>query len=343
MKRKNLSLLLVLAMALSLLTACGAKDAPNAEAPANNEAAVSQEAEVNEELSDERPTGIQTIEFDAWGEMLSISYDADALICDATSSELNYYDPATGASLFVYADYEAREIINSFSGFDWAENYTASEIEEMHVNGILVQYFTHSYINDGNYREETIYSIPLINGMALTIECSPEDINILEKAFVKIEGNVFKPLPKSRTITLTDRAGNEINRMTPHLWAEGLEVVSNENGKVTFEYTTEIEGEVVTRPAEIHVNAYSSGEDFVNAVSGKYWTMYNPWEQDLYGGKFVTIDSFWDMKVNGSYQQYEDIVFYLELPDGNLITGVCDYYQQNFIGACLDGGLRPVQ
>ena len=54
MKRKTLSLLLVLVMALSLLTACGAKDAPKEEAPANNEAAATQEAEGNEELSEER-------------------------------------------------------------------------------------------------------------------------------------------------------------------------------------------------------------------------------------------------------------------------------------------------
>lgn len=66
MKRKTLSLLLVLVMALSLLTACGAKGAPKEEAPANNEAAATQEApannetaatqeaEVNEELSEER-------------------------------------------------------------------------------------------------------------------------------------------------------------------------------------------------------------------------------------------------------------------------------------------------
>ena len=54
MKRKTLSLLLVLVMALSLLTACGAKDAPKEEAPANNEAAATQEAEVNEGLSEER-------------------------------------------------------------------------------------------------------------------------------------------------------------------------------------------------------------------------------------------------------------------------------------------------
>ena len=68
MKRKTLSLLLVLVMALSLLTACGAKDAPK------------EKAEGNEERSEERLTGIQTVELEICGEMHQISYDADVLI-----------------------------------------------------------------------------------------------------------------------------------------------------------------------------------------------------------------------------------------------------------------------
>ena len=61
MKRKTLSLLLVLVMALSLLTACGAKDAPK------------EKAEGNEERSEERLTGIQTVELEICGEMHQIS------------------------------------------------------------------------------------------------------------------------------------------------------------------------------------------------------------------------------------------------------------------------------
>lgn len=342
MKRKTLSLLLVLVMALSLLTACGAKDAPKEEAPANNEAAATQEAEVNEELSEERLTGIQTVELDAWGEMLQVSYDADVLICESTGSELHYFDPVSGEGFYAYVSFGAQEQIDSFAGYDWVENYSVTPIEEQYINGILVQSYTQSYIGHGNPKEETVYVIPIGSDMTVTVE-GLEDPALFDKAFVSIGGNVLKPLPKSRTLTLTDPAGNEIYRMTPAGWADGLELISNENGKASFEYTSEVEGEVITRPAEIHVNAYSSGEEFVNAVSGKYWTMYTPWEQEAYGGNLVTIECFWDVKVNGSYQQYEDMVFYLELPDGNLITGICDYYQQNFIGACLEGGLRPVQ
>ena len=43
-------------------------------------------------------------------------------------------------------------------------------------------------------------------------------------------------------------------------------------------------------------------------------------------------------RIDDSYQLYEDMVFYLELPYGNLITGVCDY-DQPFIDACFENGL----
>lgn len=338
MKRKTLSLLLVLVMALSLLTACGAKDAPKEEAPANNEAAATQEAEVNEELSEERLTGIQTVELYIGSEMHQVSYDADVLICESDGHYLDYYDPVSGDEFRVYVtDNGPQDMIDDFAGYDWVENYSATPIEDQYViNDLVGQSFTQSYINRnyGDSVEETFYFIPINSwGGTVTVD-GLEDPALLDKAIVSIDGNVLKPLPKGRTLTLKDPDGNEIYRMTLADWADGLELISNENGKASFEYTTEF-----TSPAEIHVNAYYWGEEFVDAVSGKYWVMDTPQEREICGGNLVTIMAC--RQVDDSYQLYEDMVFYLELPDGNLITGVCDY-DQPFIDACFENGLIDI-
>ena len=338
MKRKTLSLLLVLVMALSLLTACGAKDAPKEEAPANNEAAATQEAEGNEELSEERLTGIQTVELEVWGEMHQVSYDADVFICKSYGSMLSYYDPVSKYSFRVDADFDrAQDIIDQYPGYDWVENYSATPIEEQYIiNDMVVQSFTQSYINrnNGESVEETFYIIPIRGERSTVIVWGLEDPALLDKAIVSIDGNVLKPLPKGRTLTLKDPNGYEIYRMTLADWADGLELISNENGKASFEYTTEF-----TSPAEIHVNAYGDGDWFVDDVSGKYWVMDTPQEREICGGNLVTIMAC--RRIDDSYQLYEDMVFYLELPDGNLITGVCDY-DQPFIDACFENGLIDV-
>ena len=333
MKRKTLSLLLVLVMALSLLTACGAKDAPK------------EKAEGNEELSEERLTGIQTVELEVWGEMHQVSYDADVFICKSYGSMLSYYDPVSKYSFRVDADFDtAQDIIDAYPGYDWVENYSATPIEEQYViNDMVVQSFTQSYINrnKGESVEETFYIIPIRGERSTVIVWGLEDPALLDKAIVSIDGNVLEPLPKGRPLTLKDPDGNEIYRITLADWADGLELISNENGKASFEYTTKIAGEVVTSPAEIHVNAYIDGDWFVDDVSGKYVVMDIPQEREICGGNLVTIMAC--RRIDDSYQLYEDIVFYLELPDGNLITGVCDHDQQTFLGACLENGLRPVQ
>ena len=335
MKRKTLSLLLVLVMALSLLTACGAKDAPKEEAPANNEAAATQEAEVNEELSVERLTGIQTVELEICGEMHQISYDADVLIFEYDGYHLCYYDPVSGDEFCVYVPgTEPQDMIDDYPGYDWVENYSATPIEEQYIiNDMVVQSFTQSYINRnyGDSVEETFYFIPINSWGGTVIVDGLEDPALLDKAIVSIDGNVLKPLPKGRTLTLKDPDGNEIYRMTLADWADGLELISNENGKASFEYTTEF-----TSPAEIHVNAYGDGDWFVDDVSGKYVVMDTPQEREICGGNLVTIMAC--RRIDDSYQLYEDMVFYLELPDGNLITGVCDY-DQPFIDACFENGL----
>ena len=322
MKRKTLSLLLVLVMALSLLTACGAKDAPK------------EEAEGNEELSEERLTGIQTVELYIGSEMHQVSYDADVLICESDGHYLDYYDPVSGDEFRVYlSPNEPQVMIDYFAGYDWVENYSATPIEDQYViNDLVGQSFTQSYINRnyGESVEETFYFIPINSwGGTLTVD-GLEDPALLDKAIVSIDGNVLKPLPKGRPLTLKDPDGNEIYRITLADWADGLELISNENGKASFEYTTEIEGKIVTRPAEIHVDAYIIGEHFVDAVSGKYWAMGTLQEEEFLGGKLVTFLGFGD---------YADMVFYLELPDAHLITGVCDYDQPLFIDACFENGL----
>ena len=335
MKRKTLSLLLVLVMALSLLTACGAKDAPKEEAPANNEAAATQEAEGNEELSEERLTGIQTVELDALGEMHQVSYDADVLICESDGHFLDYYDPVSGDEFCVYVPgTEPQDMIDDYPGYDWVENYSATPIEDRYVtNDLVVRSFTHSYIDRayGDSVEETFYFIPINSWGGTVIVDGLEDPALLDKAIVSIDGNVLKPLPKGRTLTLKDPNGYEIYRMTLADWADGLELISNENGKASFEYTTKF-----TSPAEIHVNAYSYGDWFVDDVSGKYWVMDTPQEREICGGKLVTIMAC--RRIDDSYELYDDMVFYLELPNGDLITGVCDY-DQPFIDACFENGL----
>ena len=331
MKRKTLSLLLVLVMALSLLTACGAKDAPK------------EEAEGNEELSEERLTGIQTVELSAGGEILQVSYDADVLIFESDDYNLYYYDPVSGDEFRVYlSPNEPQVMIDDFAGYDWVENYSATPIEDQYIfNDQFVQSFTQSYINrnNGESVEETFYFIPINSWGGTVIVDGLEDPALLDKAIVSIDGNVLEPLPKGRPLTLKDPDGNEIYRITLADWADGLELISNENGKASFEYTTMIAGKVVTSPAEIHVNAYIDGDWFVDDVSGKYVVMDTPQEREICGGKLVTIMAC--RRIDDSYQLYEDMVFYLELPDGNLITGVCDY-DQPFIDACFENGLIDV-
>ena len=326
MKRKTLSLLLVLVMALSLLTACGAKDAPK------------EKAEGNEELSEERLTGIQTVELSAGGEMHQVSYDADVLICESDGHYLDYYDPVSGDEFRVYVTGNGpQDMIDDYPGYDWVENYSATPIEDQYIlNDGFVQSFTQSYINrnNGESVEETFYFIPIYSWGVTVIVDGLEDPALLDKAIVSIDGNVLKPLPKGRTLTLKDPDGNEIYRITLADWADGLELISNENGKASFEYTT-----TFTSPAEIHVNAYIDGDWFVDDVSGKYVVMDTPQEREICGGNLVTIMAC--RQVDDSYQLYEDMVFYLELPDGNLITGVCDY-DQPFIDACFENGLIDV-
>ena len=326
MKRKTLSLLLVLVMALSLLTACGAKDAPK------------EKAEGNEERSEERLTGIQTVELEICGEMHQISYDADVLIFEYDGYHLCYYDPVSGDEFRVYHEInEPQVMIDYFAGYDWVENYSATPIEDQYIlNDGFVQSFTQSYINrnNGESVEETFYFIPINSWGGTVIVDGLEDPALLDKAIVSIDGNVLEPLPKGRPLTLKDPDGNEIYRITLADWADGLELISNENGKASFEYTTEF-----TSPAEIHVNAYGDGDWFVDDVSGKYVVMDTPQEREICGGNLVTIMAC--RRIDDSYQLYEDMVFYLELPDGNLITGVCDY-DQPFIDACFENGLIDV-
>ena len=326
MKRKTLSLLLVLVMALSLLTACGAKDAPK------------EKAEGNEELSEERLTGIQTVEFEALGEMHQVSYDADVLICESDGHHLDYYDPVSGDELWVHVTGAGpQDMIDAYPGYDWVENYSATPIEDQYIfNDQFVQSFTQSYINrnNGESVEETFYFIPINSWGGTVIVDGLEDPALLDKAIVSIDGNVLEPLPKGRPLTLKDPDGNEIYRIALADWADGLELISNENGKASFEYTT-----TFTSPAEIHVNAYIDGDWFVDDVSGKYVVMDTPQEREICGGNLVTIMAC--RQVDDSYQLYEDMVFYLELPDGNLITGVCDY-DQPFIDACFENGLIDV-
>ena len=323
MKRKTLSLLLVLVMALSLLTACGAKDAPK------------EKAEGNEERSEERLTGIQTVELEVWGEMHQVSYDADVFICKSSGSTLFYYDPVSKYSFRVDADFDrAQDIIDQYPGYDWVENYSATPIEDQYIlNDGFVQSFTQSYINrnNGESVEETFYFIPINSWGGTVIVDGLEDPALLDKAIVSFDGNVLEPLPKGRPLTLKDPDGNEIYRITLADWADGLELISNENGKASFEYTTKF-----TSPAEIHVNAYGYGDWFVDDVSGKYLVMDTPQEREICGGNLVTIMAC--RQVDDSYQLYEDMVFYLELPNGDLITGVCDY-DQPFIDACFENGL----
>ena len=312
MKRKTLSLLLVLVMALSLLTACGA-----------------------EERSEERLTGIQTVELEIWGEMHQISYDADVLICESDGHHLDYYHPVSGDEFWVHVTGAGpQDMIDAYPGYDWVENYSATPIEDQYViNDFVVQSFTQSYIDrdSGDSVEETFYFIPINSWGGTVIVDGLEDPALLDKAIVSIDGNVLEPLPKGRPLTLKDPDGNEIYRITLADWADGLELISNENGKASFEYTT-----TFTSPAEIHVNAYSDGDWFVDDVSGKYVVMDTPQEREICGGNLVTIMAC--RHVDDSYQLYEDMVFYLELPDGNLITGVCDY-DQPFIDACFENGL----
>lgn len=140
-----------------------------------------------------------------------------------------------------------------------------------------------------------------------------------------------------KSTALIDPSGNEVYRIVLASWASNMVVTSSESGKAVIEYTNG-----GARPAEIHVNAYGSAEEFVNAISGKYWTVYTPQEDEMDGERFVYNSGFWDQKVNGSYEQYEDIFFYFELSDGNLVTGVYDASDPTFMYACFENGFSPV-
>ena len=53
--------------------------------------------------------------------------------------------------------------------------------------------------------------------------------------------------------------------------------------------------------------------------------------------------SFWDQKEGDSRVQYQDNAFYIELPDGNLITGICDANQEYAVYCFFSYGFTPVQ
>lgn len=347
MKKKILCLLLVFIMSMGVMAGCGgSEDSPKAEPEVINDAPQVQEEVFSDEADNGLLGGIQTVEMDVWGEMVTVSYDADSLICESTGMELNFYDPVNDAYFVAYVGDDAQQIIDGFSGYDWVSGYSASPISELLINGMIVHSFTHSYTAHDRFREQTVYTIPLGQGIALNIEGDLGDGSIIEKAFLSIEGSMFKPLSEDSFIIFKDAAGNPAYKLQPLASPEELLVISNENARIYFEYTTQQEdGSMLTRPAEIHLNAYGSGQDFFNAVSGKYWTTYTPFEQNFYnrGGdeKLVTMTGFWDTKVNGEIQQYQDCVFYFERSNGDLITGICDDYQASFIGALFENGFIP--
>ena len=346
MKRKVLSLLIVMAMGVSLFVGCGGsdKDTGKDEDKGNN-SNVSRDADDEDKDEENESKGIQTVELKMDEEhAVKISYEASVLECDGDEYDAYFYELEGDASFSVSFGEWASEMIESHKGYDWMENYTASVVTDQYINGVLVQSFTEEYSREGEPRKNELYCVPFQGGMALVVEGEFGEANLIEKALVKIESSNLKTLTEENVVVLKDASGKEIYKMYLASAEDGINLVSNENGKATFEYTSVTEeGETLTRPVEISVNAYSSPSAYFSAVSSKYWTTYDPYERDEFGGKYGYIIGFWDQKEAGELVQYQDLVFYLSLPDGNLITGICDFNQEYAVYAFFDMGLTPVQ
>lgn len=337
--KKILALLLIMAMGISLLVGCGGTDK---DTDKGNDTNVNQDAE-----DGEASKGIQTIELRASeNDYIEISYDADVLECNGDENGAFFYEIEGDASFSLGLGSDAYSMIESNKGYEWMEDYTATTITEKFINGVLVQSFKESYNYEGELREEELYCVPLKGGVSLVFEGKFSDSSLIEKALVSVKSNTFVPFTENDIVVLKDPSGKEMYKLYLDAYPGAeIKLISNENGKATFEFTAETEeGELLTRPVEINVNAYSSGDAYFSAVSGKYYHTYDPFEWDnKYGGKYVTMTGFWDERTADGIIQYEDHVFYIELPDGNLITGVCDYAHERNIGVFFNMGIMPVQ
>ena len=341
--KKLLAVLLIMTMSISLLVGCGGSDKDTNKEPNKGNGSNANQDAGND---DEESRGIQKVTIKVMEDVeVTISYDADVLECDGDEYGVFFYELDGDSNFSVSAGHSANEIIESHKGYDWMEDYTASAVKDQFINGILVQNFKETYKNDGEPRENEIYCVPF-SGFAIVVEGEFTNPDIIEKALVNVECEGASPVREDSVVTLKDPSGKEIYKiyLTPQK-GESVKLISNENGKATFEYTGPTQdGEVITRPVEISVNAYASGSQYYASIAGKYWTTYPPFEwENTFGGKYVKQMSFWDQKEGDSRVQYQDNAFYIELPDGNLITGICDANQEYAVYCFFSYGFTPVQ
>ena len=273
--KKLLAILLIMTMSMSMLVGCGGSDKDTGkDTNKGNDSNVNQDADDKDE---EVSKGIQTIELRATeDDYIKISYDADVLECDGDENGAIFYEIEGDTSFTLGLGEDAYSTMESHKGYEWMENYSTTAITDQFINGVLVQNFKESYNHDGEPRESAIYCVPLKGGISLVLEGEFSDSSLIEKALISIDSSIFAPFTENDVVVLKDPSGKEVYKLYLNTQSgEEIKLISNENGKATFEFTAKTEeGELLTRPVEISVNAYSSGNAYFSAISSKYWTTY---------------------------------------------------------------------
>lgn len=209
MKRKILSLLLVMAMGVSLLVGCGDSKDNNTEKTSNDT------TDKTDENTDEH---MNTYEFsDVMGEKIGVlTYNGDAIEFEkevfdniayfdmCIKNENGSYTTSVKVETIVCADaetyYQERKNVTGLNEKVTGSQY--SEIKETNVNGIIVQYFNHIYTMNGKEMKDffCFVDFPVIDNkeyaVVLTMHYGREDevlLSGIENLLVDIEIQGVKP------------------------------------------------------------------------------------------------------------------------------------------------------
>lgn len=334
MKRKLLSLLLIMAMGVSLLVGCGDSNT------GNNSGAGSNSGTNNNVENDQPKDEVKTT---------TASYNASGVISDTVTCEITYdanlldieeSEPITNLSARgpVFNHTESNVWFNMsfeseyYSAMLCYENKIANEYEEgtwseltkVKIGSMEVGTFTRKYSEDLLFQ----YWLIQFNEGTIKLEShgNEEDLkqvaDLLEKSLFKVTVDGKEPNSPGYAYMLYDYVTNEpayVVAYNPEIFV--ADENSSEGQEVILNYA---DASLGYQQMEIRVNEYASGTEYFESKYGRFGSIYA--EVDEEGNYILTEGQIGDTTVylgfgNDKKGHYYGCVFFAEMPDGNVITG----------------------